>query len=186
MCCWIQRRLEYKDMILVINGHPGSGKTTIATALAAEIQKKSSCLLIHTDTIKVVLRQLGVQGLEGLSCLSNAPQKAEVMAPFLRKQISKAQKDGYHVIIEGTLALGMNVSDFGYNIEIQVPSETRIFRQAQKPMSTQKSLSQSYSFDIYEKILIQYRPENTRIIDGTMELETIVHLLAQLFDNQKR
>ena len=168
-------------MILVVNGHPGVGKTTLATSLAVEIQRKSNCLLIHTDIIKVVLRQLGVQGLEGLSCLSTAPQKAEIMAPILHRQITKARKDGYHLIIEGTLALGLNVSDIGYNIEIQVPSKVRMQRQAQKPISTQKSLSQSYSFDIYEQILVRYRPENTLMIDGTKELGDLVHELSLLF-----
>ena len=168
-------------MILVVNGHPGAGKTTLATSLAVEIQKRSNCLLIHTDIIKVVLRQLGVQGLEGLSCLSTAPQKSEIMAPFLHRQIIKAQKDGYHLIIEGTLALGLNVSDVGHNIEIQVPSKVRMRRQAQKPISTQKSLSQSYSFDIYEQILVQYRPKNTLLIDGTREVGDVVHELSLLF-----
>ena len=168
-------------MILVINGHPGSGKTTLATALATEIQKKSSCLLIHTDIIKVVLRQVGIQGLEGLSCLSDAPQRANILAPFLYRQIAKAQKDGYHLIIEGTLALGLNVSDFGCNIEVQVPSNVRMHRQAQKPNVTQKSLSKSYSFDIYEKILVQHRPEKTRMIDGTKDLGRLVYELSLLF-----
>ncbi|MAA78214.1 MAG: hypothetical protein CL916_03065 [Deltaproteobacteria bacterium] len=169
-------------MILVINGHPGCGKTTLATALTSEIQKKSNCLLIHTDIIKVVLRQLGVQGLSGLSCLSTAAQKSKIMAPFLHKQISKAQKDGYHLIIEGTLALGLNVSDIGYNIEIHVPPEVRTCRQSQKPLSTQKSLSQNYSFEIYEHLIRKYRPSDTIIIDGTKDLDLLIHELSRLFD----
>ena len=169
-------------MILVINGHPGVGKTTLATALVSEIQKRSTCLLVHTDIIKIVLRQVGVKGLEGLSCLSTSAQKATLMAPFLHRQISKAQKDGYHLVIEGTLALGMSVSEIGYNIEIHVPPQVRMQRQSQKPVSTQKSLSQSYSFDVYDQILIQHRPQNTIIVDGTKELGVLVHELSCLFD----
>ena len=171
-------------MVLVIHGHPGVGKTTLATALAAEVQKNSNCLLLHTDIIKVVLRQLNVQGLEGLSCLETAPQKAEIMAPFLHRQISKAKKDGYHLIIEGTLALGIHESDVVQNIEIRVPPEVRMIRQEKKPKSTQKSLSRFYSFDTYEKILVQHRPENTRMIDGTMDLNVLVRILSQLFEDE--
>ena len=56
-------------------------------------------------------------------------------------------------MIEGTLALRMSVSEIGYNIEIHVPPTVR---QSQKMVSTQKSLSQSYSFDVYDQVLNQH------------------------------
>ena len=172
-------------MILVFNGHPGAGKTHTASSLAARIQERSSCLVLHTDILKVTLRQMGVEGLRGLSCTHDAHQRSKVMEPFLKTHVDKALRDGLHLIIEGTLALGFDVHKWGYNIEIQCSKEESAQRRRQKPIQTQERLHTGYSYEEYEKVLQAHRPPNTIIIDGEQERSTRIESLLLLFGSEE-
>lgn len=89
-------------MILTLIGLPGVGKTRTALTLAAMWPRP--VLVLHTDLLKVTARRLGVDALRGAGWAD--PARARAAQPLLQAHADKAARDGYDLIIEGTLALG--------------------------------------------------------------------------------
>ncbi|MGF1527764.1 MAG: AAA family ATPase [Candidatus Competibacterales bacterium] len=94
--------------VIVIVGLPGAGKTHLALALGkALLDRGWPALVLHTDLLKVWVRsrswwlrwRLGGPGYAG-----EVKAKADRLVPHLNRQAAKARRDGYWLVVEGTLA----------------------------------------------------------------------------------
>ncbi|MDY6782320.1 MAG: zeta toxin family protein [Cyanobacteriota bacterium] len=136
---------------IAITGLPGTGKTHLAINLGAKLTENgNSVLLLHTDILKVTLRQF-LSGLSGPGYAGDFQAKAQLVRPFLEAQTAKAVRDGYILIIEGTLALGF-VPSKGLHVFLELDENQRKQREKQKHFSAKQTLQRT-SLAAYRKAL---------------------------------
>jgi len=137
---------------IALTGLPGTGKTRLALELATQLMAAAQpALVLHTDILKVTLRELFPQALAGAGYSGNFLQKVSLVRPFLLAQSEKADRDGYMLIIEGTLALGFHPPT-GWLIRLQLSEDDRQHRIHQKHASAQQTL-QMTSLQAYQQAL---------------------------------
>jgi hypothetical protein len=137
---------------IVITGLPGTGKTRLALALGVAFEATGTpTLVLHTDLLKVTLRQIFPEDLKGPGYAPDYECKVAQVRPFLEAQVSKAQKDGYILILEGTLALGFFPTP-GIHCLLELPEVLRQQRILAKPPTAQRSLAQ-ISLEPYARAL---------------------------------
>jgi hypothetical protein len=163
---------------IAIMGLPATGKTHLAISLANTlIAQGNPCLVLHTDILKIPLRQFHPE-LQGAGYQGDFSGKARVIRPYLETQIMKAKKDGYIIIIEGTLTLGLTAADL--QILLKLPEQERLKRQAQKPISAQITL-QKTSLEEYQKALKNTATPATLRLNATDSIpELVTQILANL------
>lgn len=154
---------------IAILGLPGVGKTRLACGLAAALLDGGvSCLVVHTDIIKVTARALGGadQGavLRGPGFAGDVAAKAARIAPLLDEQVAKARRDGYVAIIEGTLALGLRAPDAAHLL-LDLDDAERRRRIERKHPSAVRALA-SCDLAPYAGALAQSLPPTTLRLDA--------------------
>ncbi len=165
---------------ITITGLPGTGKTHLAMSLGnALMSRGQSTLILHTDILKVTLRQFFPE-LKGAGYKGDFATKLGLIYPYLQEQIVKANKDNYCLIIEGTLALGLSSADLP--VILQLPLSHCQERWRNKHYSAQKSLFNT-SLEKYNQALESSINPSTLCLDGS---EPILDLVAKIIEQWER
>jgi hypothetical protein len=154
---------------IVITGLPGAGKTSLALALAYHLLQRHPFVL-HTDILKVTLGQF-LPILRGVTTDDNFSAKQQFIYPYLQAQADKAQRDGYLLIMEGTLALGFRC-DHCLAVVVNTPLALRRERIGRKHDS-----ARGITPDLphYAQALQQSITADTLVLDGKCTIEQMVH-----------
>lgn len=155
-------------MVVVIIGMPGVGKTRLALALSADWSASVPCLVLHTDLLKVTLRHQDVPDLRGP--VWQDPARIYRVAPVLRAHADKARRDGYHLIIEGTLALAVAADRV---IRLNLPEAIRQQRITAKHPSAAASLA-SADLTTYREALQAHTPPDALWLDARLPILALV------------
>lgn len=151
---------------IAILGLPGVGKTRLACGLAAALLDRGvSCLVVHTDVLKVTARALAGSGrdaLRGPGYAGDVATKVAQLAPLLETHVAKARRDGYVAILEGTLALGVRDA---VHLLLELDDGERRRRVARKHESAARALAQS-DLAAYAGALAQSLPPDTLRLDA--------------------
>lgn len=165
--------------LLIITGLPGTGKTTVATALSERI----SAVHFNTDMLRA---ELGLRGQY------DQETKSQVYS-LLLERTKDAMRDGKTVVIDGTFyqaklrhrfkqlatSEGMPV----YWIELW--ADTEVIR---KRVSKQRAYSEA-NFEVYQKIKAIYEPirdPHLRLWSNDANLEHLIEeILSYLYSKQK-
>jgi cytidylate kinase len=127
---------------VVITGLPGVGKTSTAIALGEYLSRVGMHpFLLHTDLLKVTLRQFAPEVMGGITNDRTYREKIAYLHPFLERHYQKAQRDGYSLIIEGTLAIAFQPTTALY-VVLTLPEAERQRRIQLKHPSARQSLAQ--------------------------------------------
>lgn len=122
--------------VLVLIGLPGTGKTALASALAA---RSPGALVLHTDLLKVTLRAVGAYP-PGPIWTGDLSARLAAVRPHLEAQRDKACAEGYDLVIEGTLALALRGSP---TVRLDAPDAVRDRRIATKHPSARRALAEA-------------------------------------------
>ena len=161
--------------ITTIVGLPGVGKTRLALSLASAWPRPRPVLLLHTDLLKVTARELGADGLRGPGWAD--PQKAARAQPLLSAHARKAKRDGYDLIVEGTLALGFHPPG-GRVVVLALDEARRTQRIAQKHLSARASL-EAGSVSAYAEALAAWAPPGALRLDASAPVEALVRAVLR-------
>ncbi len=161
-------------MLIVISGLPGCGKTRLSIALADALQARGRpAFVLHTDLAKVTLRALDSQMPSGSAYLGNLEAKLQRLRPLLLAHADKAERDGYDLIIEGSLVLGLGR---GLRILLTVPESVRRHRVNLKHASATRDL-QKRDLWSYRRALAADQPGVALELEAT---EPVDHLVQQV------
>lgn len=161
---------------IALTGLPGTGKTQLAIALGAALMAAGHpTLILHTDVLKVTLRQLGDTTLAGPGYAPDFAAKLRRVHPILAAQVAKAQRDGYTLIIEGTLALGL-VPEPGITVLLTLPEMERQRRCQQKPACAQAAIAIA-DLAPYRQALAQWRDRVTLCLDASAPVDELVQTI---------
>lgn len=164
---------------LAIAGLPGTGKTHLATALSLALQTRGAAsLLLHTDLLKVALRPLHPL-LAGPGYRGDLAAKLACLRPYLATQAAKADRDGYWLVVEGTLALGFQ-PPCGGSICLELADAERQRRIACKPTSARASLATA-DLAAYARLLRQQTPPAALHLDAAQLLSAQVEAILTAF-----
>lgn len=174
---------------VVITGLPGTGKTHLALSLGATLAAQEvPPLVLHTDILKVTLRTLAKQA--GTSTVLSGPgysgdfhAKAAAIRPVLAAHASKARRDGYLLIVEGTLALGFHPPE-SLPVLLTLSDAERMARIAQKHDSARESLAES-SLTAYAKALNAAASVDTLRLDASRSVAVLVGEIQQEVGSRK-
>lgn len=158
---------------IVIRGLPGAGKTTLAIALAYHLQAQNQHpFLLHTDILKVSLASF-FPVMQGVTTDHNFGSKLQCIYPYLQAQAEKACRDGYLLIIEGTLASSLLASPkmACLDVVVDTPISRRRERIDRKHLSAQGVVT---DLPLYALYLQQSITSATLVLDGTSSIETQV------------
>lgn len=160
--------------ILTLIGLPGVGKTRTALALAAAWPRP--VLVLHTDVLKVTARHLGVSALRGAGWAD--PERARAATPLLVAHADKAARDGYDLIVEGTLAQHF-AHPRSTTVWLRLDEPTRLARVARKHPSARDAL-EGASLDAYRRALAQRSGAVVCVDAGASVAETCASVLASV------
>lgn len=163
-------------MVLVLIGLPGVGKTRLALALGARWATTRPTLVLHTDLLKVTLRSAGVDGLRGPGWAD--PDKALRVHPWLTAQAQKADREGYDLIIEGTLALGFEWPG-GRVVRLELDEAERVRRITTKHASARAALAGA-TLAAYRTALRTRATEDVVVLDAQASVARLVEQLDAL------
>ena len=157
--------------VVVVVGLPGVGKTSLALGLAAAMADRHlPVLALHTDAIKVTARALD----------SGAPREpgwadaagAIYINRLLAAQVDKAARDGYSLVIEGTMA--HRFCPVGaLRVELELDEVERLRRCAQKHEPAARALAAA-DLDDYRRWLEAGRGANTLALDANESRAALV------------
>lgn len=161
---------------VVITGLPGTGKTTLALALAS---RHPSTYVLHTDLLKQTLRHGGDPRLKGPSW--GAPQEQlRAVAPVLAAHAAKAQRDGYRLVVEGTLAAAL----VGPTIDwwcLVLPASARQLRIQRKHPSARQALVGA-DLRALAQAIAHHQPPTGQRLPADRQVADLVHQLSQRFE----
>ncbi len=164
---------------IVITGLPGTGKTRLAMSLGVALMDAgSSALILHTDVLKVTLRQFYPRELAKAGYSGDFYAKVRLVRPFMEAQVAKAERDRYVIIIEGTLALGFCPPSALYLL-LELSDEERQHRIDKKHPSARLELS-GLSLEPYRQALETVDTSSLLRLDARLPVEVLV---AQILEN---
>lgn len=163
---------------LALLGLPGVGKTRAALAVADALSARGEpTFVLHTDLLKVTVRTLSPGALAGPIWRGDLEGKLATLAPLLAAQIHKAARDGYALIIEGTLALAADAPA----IVLHAPDEVRAARiRAKHPAAAEALLSADLAR--YEARLAALGAPRVARVDASGPLPGVVAEILALWD----
>ncbi|ACY18981.1 hypothetical protein Hoch_6512 [Haliangium ochraceum DSM 14365] len=152
---------------------------------AALLDRGASVLVLHTDILKVTVRTLGrptptrtgeavssADILRGPGCAGDFAAKAAHVQPLLLKHLDKARRDGYTLILEGTLALGLRQPDMAY-VYLELDQEPRAERIQQKHPSAARAMAE-IDTSPYQAALERWLPKNALHLNAALAPHTLV------------
>jgi Mrp family chromosome partitioning ATPase len=153
--------------VIVITGLPGTGKTELSFACAAAFMAAGvSTLVLHTDLLKVTTRALGLGPPSGPATGEDWAARAKVLRPLLEQHVRKAARDGYLLLIEGTLAAGC--SDLAeLCVLITLDEELRAQRLDRKPPVARAALAAT-DWRPLAQSLKQQTTQGSWLLDGAL------------------
>ncbi|MBH23198.1 MAG: hypothetical protein CMH57_01810 [Myxococcales bacterium] len=156
--------------ILIITGMPGVGKTRLALALANRLMDLDRpTLVLHTDVLKITLRRMGLEGLTGATWRGDTALKLQRVRPILDRHVAKARRDGYHLIIEGSLALGYRPAGSIHALmELEEAARLRRVRARRTPESSDDPLER------YRKLLTEAVRSDTIHLNAAAPIDALV------------
>jgi hypothetical protein len=161
---------------IIITGLPGTGKTHLAIALGASLMDAGQAtLLLHTDILKVTLRQTYPNELKGAGYTGDFARKAQFTYQFLQEQVDKADRDDYCLIVEGTLALGFFPAH-ALSIFLELPEQERLKRIQLKHSSAKQALT-NLSLETYQTALEQKITSKTLRLNAQLPISTLVQTI---------
>ncbi|MEZ5582682.1 MAG: hypothetical protein R3F37_07850 [Candidatus Competibacteraceae bacterium] len=164
----------------MILGLPGSGKSRLALATAEALcQADLPAFVLHTDLLKISLRKWFPDELKGPGYNGDFRAKCERMRPFLEAQADKARRDGYRLIVEGTLALNF-VPEPGLRVILEIGEKERLHRISLKHRSARMALDSANFTDLsdYAKALDDIDGPDVLRVDAHAPLVDLVRQLA--------
>ncbi|NRB51845.1 MAG: AAA family ATPase [Saprospiraceae bacterium] len=156
--------------LLIITGLPGTGKTTVATALSERL----SAAHFNTDMLRTAL---------GLRGQYDQETKAQVYSILLARA-KDAIRDGKTVVIDGTFYQAKLRARFEQlaNAEgvpvhwIELSADTEVIR---KRVSKQRAYSEA-DFEVYQKIKESYEPILAPHLSLRSEDTNLQHLIGEI------
>lgn len=159
---------------IILTGLPGTGKTHLALHLGSTLLSQGiPTLVLHTDLLKVTLRGIDPHSFKGPGYDRDHPRKLHQIRPYLTQQVTKADRDGYLLIIEGTLACSFCPPGSLY-VLLELDPHTRHRRIATKHPSAQQALQQISPSDLERYRQTLETPPDPLRLDGRSSLDTLV------------
>lgn len=158
--------------VLALVGLPGTGKTALAQAIAtSRMARGRPTLLLHADLIKHTLRLAGFRQLEGPIWEGDATEKFRIIHPYLHQHADKARRDGYDLVIEGSLATGFQAAD--RYIQLEASRSARSARIAKKHASAREALA-NVDMDALANLLEAHAVDYREVLTTEADISDLV------------
>ena len=145
--------------VLALVGLPGTGKTALALAICTHrMARGRPTFVLHVDLIKHTLRLAGFRQLDGPIWKGDVAEKLRIVHPYLHQHADKARRDGYDLIIEGSLALGFLAAD--RYIQLEAPHQVcdeRIAKKHRAALTALESVDMEALANLLEEHAVDYR-----------------------------
>ncbi len=161
---------------IVITGLPGTGKTRLALEAAAWLARDREVRVVHTDVVKVMLRDLQPGFPAGPGYLAAAEQCRHAH-PVLAAQAEKARREGVLLVVEGTLAAGFAPAD-SHVFRLALDEAARGRRVAAKPAPAREALAAAGDLAAYRAWLQASLTPATIVLDATRPLADLAADIA--------
>ncbi len=161
---------------IILTGLPGTGKTHLALHLGSTLLSQGiPTLVLHTDILKITLRQIDPQSLTGPGYDRHHLHKLQRIQPYLNQQVAKADREGYLLIVEGTLACGFCPPQAVY-VLLELEDPIRQQRISTKQASARRSLQQLAPQDLalYRQTLETPPISDLLRLEACQSLDTLV------------
>lgn len=145
--------------VLALVGLPGTGKTALAQAIATHrMASGRPTHLLHVDLLRHTLRLAGFRALEGQVWEGDPTEQFRIIHPYVHQHADKARRDGYDLIVEGSLVIGFEAAD--RYIQLQADEAVRTERLLHSHDANQRMLAgfdANRLDDLMEEHAVDYR-----------------------------